>query len=75
MKIRAITLRNVRRFQGETARIAGIEDGITTTLLCKSRLGLISPFPERTHPMASVTGMPSAVKRFRMVTLTWSSAT
>ncbi len=30
MKIRAITLRNVRRFAGQTARLSGIADGITT---------------------------------------------
>lgn len=30
MKIRAITLKNVRRFQGTTARISGLADGITT---------------------------------------------
>jgi DNA repair exonuclease SbcCD ATPase subunit len=30
MKIRAITLHNVRRFQRQTARLSGIADGITT---------------------------------------------
>ena len=33
------------------------------------------PFPGRTHPTASVTGMPSAVKPFRTATRTWNSAT
>ncbi len=33
------------------------------------------PFPGRTYPTASVTGMPSAVKPFRTATRTWNSAT
>ena len=53
----------------------GRDRSLQLTLLCKSRQGWTSPFPGRTHPMASVTGMPRAVKRFRTATLTWSSAT
>jgi hypothetical protein len=34
-----------------------------------------SPFPGRTCPATSVTGMPSAVKRFRAATRTWTSVT
>ncbi|MFN3641968.1 MAG: VOC family protein [Gemmobacter sp.] len=35
----------------------------------------ISPFRVQTHPTASVTGIPSAVKPFSTATRTWSSAT
>ena len=42
-------------------------------LLRKSPDGRGSPFPERTHPTASVTGMPSAVKPFSTATRTWNS--
>ena len=41
----------------------------------KSTDGQGSPFPGRTYALASVTGMPSAVKPFRMATRTWNSAT
>ena len=44
-------------------------------LLHKSTDGQGSPFPRQTHPTASVTGMPSAVKPFRTATRTWNSAT
>ncbi|WP_236016625.1 metallophosphoesterase [Salipiger abyssi] len=45
------------------------------TLLYKSGDGRGSPFPRRTYPTASVTGMPSAVYPFRTAMRTWSSAT
>ncbi len=45
------------------------------TLLHKSGDGRGSPFPGRTYPTASVTGMPSAVYPFRTAIRTWSSAT
>ena len=44
-------------------------------LLHKSGDRRISPFPGQTYPTVSVTGMPSAVKPFRMATRTWNSAT
>ena len=44
-------------------------------LLHKWSDGRGSPFPGQTHPTASVTGMPSAVKPFRTATRTWNSAT
>ena len=48
---------------------------IGMTLLHKSGDGRGSPFPGRTYPTASVTGMPSAVYPFRTAIRTWSSAT
>ncbi|WP_416348443.1 type II toxin-antitoxin system HigB family toxin [Gemmobacter sp.] len=48
---------------------------ICGALLHKSGDGQGSPFPGQTHPTASVTGMPSAVKPFRTATRTWNSAT
>ena len=44
-------------------------------LLHKSREDQGSPIPGQTYPMASVTGMPSAVKPFMTATRTWNSAT
>jgi hypothetical protein len=44
-------------------------------LLHKSAYGRIFPSPGQTHPTASVTGMPSAVKLFRTATRSWNSAT
>ena len=44
-------------------------------LLHKSPECQSSPFPGRTYPLASVTGVPSAVKPFRTATRTWNSAT
>ena len=44
-------------------------------LLHKSGDRRTSPFPGQTYPMASVTGMPSAVKPFMTATRTWNSAT
>ena len=41
----------------------------------KSADGRIFPSPGQTHPTASVTGMPSAVKPFRTATRTWNSDT
>lgn len=52
-----------------------IDDATGTTLLHKSGDGRGSPFPGRTYPTASVTGMPSAVYPFRTAIRTWSSAT
>jgi hypothetical protein len=50
-------------------------DGLSGALLRKSPDGRGSPFPGQTHPTASVTGMPSAVKPFSTATRTWNSAT
>ena len=44
-------------------------------LLHKSGDRRIFPFPGQTHPTASVTGIPSAVKPFRTATRIWNSAT
>ena len=44
-------------------------------LLHKSGDRRTSPVPGQTHPAASVTGMPRAVKPFRTATRTWNSAT
>jgi IS30 family transposase len=44
-------------------------------LLHKSPSCWTSPIPGQTYPTTSVTGMPRAVKPFRMSTLTWNSAT
>jgi len=44
-------------------------------LLHKSPEGQSSPFRGRTYPLASVMGVPSAVKPFRTATRTWNSAT
>ena len=41
----------------------------------KSCDGRGSPFPGQTHPTASVTGMPRAVKPFSTATRIWNSAT
>jgi len=51
-----------------------IEDG-GPALLHKWRDGRGSPFPGRTCPTTSVTGMPRAVQPFRTATRTWNSAT
>lgn len=48
---------------------------LSRTLLHKSADGRVSPCPGQSHPTASVTGMPSAVKPFRTATRTWNSAT
>ena len=48
---------------------------VETVLLRKSVDGRGSPFPGRTHPTASVMGVPSAVKPFSTATRTWNSAT
>ena len=47
----------------------------SVALLHKSPECQSSPFPGRTYPLASVTGVPSAVKPFRTATRTWNSAT
>ena len=44
-----------------TNRAERIEGDIIAALLHKSGGGRTSPFPGQTYPMASVTGMPSAV--------------
>ena len=44
-------------------------------LLHKSSDSRSFPFPGRTYPLASVMGVPSAVKPFRTATRTWTSAT
>ena len=59
------------------------DDGSSLSDCFRSQLALLhklredqgSPFPGQTYPMASVTGMPSAVKPFRTATRTWNSAT
>ena len=48
---------------------------IAEALLHKSGDRRTSPVPGQTHPAASVTGMPRAVKPFRTATRTWNSAT
>ena len=48
---------------------------VEVTLLHKSAEGRSLPFPRQTHPTASVTGMPSAVKPLSTATRTWNSAT
>ena len=53
----------------------GGADWVGRALLHKSGDRRISPFPGQTYPTVSVTGMPSAVKPFRMATRTWNSAT
>lgn len=47
MKLRAITLRNVRRFQNATAQITGISDGITT--ICAPNESGKSTFVDALH--------------------------
>jgi hypothetical protein len=55
---------------------APVEPGVRArSLLRKSPDGRGFPFAGRTHPTASVTGMPSAVKAFSTATRTWNSAT
>ena len=44
-------------------------------LLHKSAEGWSSPFPGQTYPVASVMGVPSAVKPLSTASLTWNSAT
>lgn len=41
----------------------------------KSAEGWSSPFPGQTYPVASVMGVPSAVKPLSTASLTWNSAT
>jgi plasmid stabilization system protein ParE len=56
-------------------KLVEIEAAIATALLHKSGERRTSPFPGRTHPTASVAGMPSAVKPFSTATRIWNSAT
>ena len=49
MKIRSITLHNVRRFAGQTARISGISDGVTT--ICESNETGKSTFFDAFHAL------------------------
>ena len=56
-------------FEADTSRRCG------RALLHKSAEGRTSPFPGQIYPTSSVTGMPSAVKRFRAATRIWNSAT
>ena len=51
------------------------DEVIEEALLHKSGDRRISPVPGQTHPTASVTGMPRAVKPFRTATRTWNSDT
>ncbi|MGY6411416.1 MAG: hypothetical protein ACXIUV_10390 [Alkalilacustris sp.] len=64
-----------RGIEFQYSMIERIMDASPTALLHKSGYGQGSPFPGETHPTASVTGMPSAVKPFRTATRTWNSAT
>ena len=60
----------------QTALYAPIcKESFHMTLLHRSADGRVSPCPGQSHPTASVTGMPSAVKPFRTATRTWNSAT
>ncbi|WP_323009325.1 FlgK family flagellar hook-associated protein [Paracoccus sp. (in: a-proteobacteria)] len=74
-----LPVKEVRRENGRVALFtpdgAILLDGTEPTLLHKSGDGRGSPFPGRTYPTASVTGMPSAVYPFRTAIRTWSSAT
>ena len=60
--------------KGESEMLS-FKSSFRLALLHKSGDGQGSPFPGQTHPTASVTGMPSAVKPFRTATRTWNSAT
>ena len=59
----------------DAGQIADNYDWSTLALLHKSAEGRGFPFPGQTYPATSVTGVPSAVKRFRTATRTWNSAT
>ena len=61
--------------QEEAELIVALVATFLMALLHKSTDGQGSPFPGRTYGLASVTGMPSAVKPFRTATRTWNSAT
>ena len=61
--------------QNGNFRIDMIYQQVQWALLHKSPECQSSPFPGRTYPLASVTGVPSAVKPFRTATRTWNSAT
>ncbi len=52
MKIRAITLRNVRRFAGQTASLSGIADGVTT--ICEPNETGKSTFFDALHALLFV---------------------
>lgn len=51
------------------------DDVVGAALLRKTGDGRGAPFPRRTYPTASVTGMPSAVKPLSTAMRIWSSAT
>jgi hypothetical protein len=65
----AVSLRDARQKRDE------IRDQLAATLLHKSADGRGFPLPGQTHPTASVTGIPSAVKPFSTATRIWNSAT
>ena len=58
----------LRRSGGQTSHAV-------EALLHKSAEGWSSPFPGQTYPVASVMGVPSAVKPLSTASLTWNSAT
>ena len=64
-----------RRTSRQATSFHNAGDARSEALLHKSTDGQGSPFPGRTYGLASVTGMPSAVKPFRTATRTWNSAT
>ena len=75
-----------RQLAGSTAGHAGLQkcrcggwgchrQAAAGALLHKSPEGQSSPSPRRIYPLASVMGVPSAVKPLRTATRTWNSAT
>ena len=72
-------VRKSKQHRGITGPASGDLDGPDFqriwALLHKSDDKRTSPIPGRTHPTASVTGMPSAVKPFSTAARTWNSAT
>ena len=62
----------VPRHEALTQQFHAMHFGFDAALLHKSGDRRTSPFPGQTYPMASVTGMPSAVKPFMTATRTWT---
>lgn len=68
------SIMELRQSGAPISKVMGVF-GSGSALLHKSAEGWSSPFPGQTYPVASVMGVPSAVKPLSTASLTWNSAT
>jgi hypothetical protein len=71
----AETMKEIGKTKVQVLKTIRAEYDIAAALLHKSAEGQSFPFRRRTYPLASVIGVPSAVKPFGTATRTWNSAT